>query len=267
MIRAGKTTRAGFTLVELLVVVAIIALLVSILLPALGQARESARRILCSTRLRSCGMYMHLYANNNRDFFPKRNQDFELRYLKYDPYYLALTEPMENLKILVCPAYDKAGSDWYQRDVSYCPQPERNRIYNMEPVPAAWDPGGMYLGYAYIGGKRQDGYTSDSGATVAAWDWDHILSAGGVKWKSPLRATDMGSLALMADFIELNISYIMAPHRKMGCERAWNTYVEPEEFDVTGGNTLAVDCSVVWKDVLELEKHPRSNYLGAYGYW
>ncbi len=58
----------GFTLVELLVVVAIIALLVSILLPAMGQAREAARRVVCSSQNRGVITSMLAYANSNEDF-------------------------------------------------------------------------------------------------------------------------------------------------------------------------------------------------------
>ena len=54
-------TKKGFTLVELLVVVAIIALLVSILLPALGSARKQAKLLLCATRQRTIVQGVNLY--------------------------------------------------------------------------------------------------------------------------------------------------------------------------------------------------------------
>ena len=62
--------RNGFTLVELLVVIGIIALLISILLPSLSKARESAQRVACLTNLRSTMQMMHLYAADNKGQIP-----------------------------------------------------------------------------------------------------------------------------------------------------------------------------------------------------
>jgi prepilin-type N-terminal cleavage/methylation domain-containing protein/prepilin-type processing-associated H-X9-DG protein len=62
--------RRGFTLVELLVVISIIALLISLLLPALRQARSSAKAIQCLSNMRQIGLAFQQYANNYHDFVP-----------------------------------------------------------------------------------------------------------------------------------------------------------------------------------------------------
>ena len=56
---------SGFTLVELLVVIGIIALLISILLPSLSKAREEGKRIKCLSNLKQFGNVLQMYANAN----------------------------------------------------------------------------------------------------------------------------------------------------------------------------------------------------------
>ena len=98
--------RTGFTLVELLVVVAIIALLVSILLPTLGKAKEQARIAICLSNLRSLGLGFAQYTTDNNDWYPPsyytgtlHGADYE--YFFWDrnmlPYY-------GNIKLLHCPS-------------------------------------------------------------------------------------------------------------------------------------------------------------------
>jgi prepilin-type N-terminal cleavage/methylation domain-containing protein len=68
--RSAYRPGRGFTLVELLVVIGIIALLIAMLLPALSSAREQSHRTACLSNLRSLGQSMYLYCHSYRDRLP-----------------------------------------------------------------------------------------------------------------------------------------------------------------------------------------------------
>jgi prepilin-type N-terminal cleavage/methylation domain-containing protein/prepilin-type processing-associated H-X9-DG protein len=65
-----KLQNNGFTLVELLVVISVIALLMGILVPVLGKVRGIASRTYCMSNLRQIGVALRSYLDDNRDIFP-----------------------------------------------------------------------------------------------------------------------------------------------------------------------------------------------------
>ena len=66
----GKNHHDAFTLVELLVVIGVITLLIGILLPSLGSAREQARTVQCLSNERQIGLALVAYANDNKGAYP-----------------------------------------------------------------------------------------------------------------------------------------------------------------------------------------------------
>jgi len=67
----GQSPSRGFSLIELLVVISIIAMLLSILLPALSKAQSTAWGISCRNNLKQLGCLLHLYADDSNGYMPK----------------------------------------------------------------------------------------------------------------------------------------------------------------------------------------------------
>ncbi len=105
----SKAKRRGFTLVELLVVIGIIALLIAMLLPALNRAREAAKSVQCVGNLRQIGLAVALYANQSKGWLPpfRTTQTTDKCPAPYYPYYFQFLPAMyqsENSKVWKCPS-------------------------------------------------------------------------------------------------------------------------------------------------------------------
>jgi prepilin-type N-terminal cleavage/methylation domain-containing protein len=121
-VRQIQKTRGGFTLVELLVVIGIIALLISMLMPALNRVRDQANRIKCMSNLRQVMQGVLMYCTENKGYMPMCNwagyPAGHIGWLYKDP---ATADPrcpetgvvfsyMKNLEIFKCPLHTQKRS-------------------------------------------------------------------------------------------------------------------------------------------------------------
>jgi len=118
-------TRRAFTLIELLVVIAIIALLLTVIMPALGKAKEQAKRVICLSNLTQLGKGVEAYEmQNNYERFVARGSaaDLNLYWMgKIAPYvgnehYGQQYQLGEKIDLLLCPSapyskFEPLGSD------------------------------------------------------------------------------------------------------------------------------------------------------------
>jgi prepilin-type N-terminal cleavage/methylation domain-containing protein len=122
--------RKAFTLVELLVVIGIIALLISILLPALNRAREQAKQAQCLSNLRQIGQGLQLFAGEHKNHYPLAGLIFG----PSDCTPAGLHDPT-------------------QQNYGYFPNPNKSNNAYCAPMPFALAP---YLGYSKVIATEQD---------------------------------------------------------------------------------------------------------------
>lgn len=191
-----KEKRRGFTLIELLVVVSIIALLVAMLLPALGQARTTAQTSKCANNLRQLTMFNLTYAAENKDrmiaqgvnwntsgywnngwYDVAHSTDFMQRFLKF-----RMTVDLDKPgHVLDCPSSAIAPSAYYvsfltPRIVDYAYSRYRGGWYNplrYETVSSVVKASSKVM---FLDGGHYLVSSSASGAT--AWDGKGVSTGG-----------------------------------------------------------------------------------------
>jgi len=239
--RSMKPTKcSAFTLIELLVVISIIALLISVLLPALQSAREASVQLSCLTRIRSVGYALVLYQTDNGQYYPY-GQDIRLgvsnttirRYTNYIMGYLGISSTGVayadyNHPELHCPAiWDEAHNNTDQEWLKY--GTFANNAHMMGWINAAgYDASGLYS--MFTSGNQNVNIT----------DIESRLGLAGGSASSCVTFADgynpLGATSLINNNILVNNQQIFTnPHFETTTIRNYTNQSQPGSILNTGG--------------------------------
>jgi len=176
-----KKEQKAFTLVELLVVISIIAILLSILMPALGKVRKQAQGVICLTNARSLGQAAMTYANDNEGLYP-RDMTYQNGVATCKaPYWDDRLFPYvgKNYATFLCPAV--MNTPEAQKSLAYV---KAHPGVNSDPTVACGGQGGMnvkcYRINSYLGGDKMDPPMAGFIGTGRPWSISNIRQPSAV---------------------------------------------------------------------------------------
>jgi prepilin-type N-terminal cleavage/methylation domain-containing protein len=147
--------KRGFTLVELLVVLAIIAILAALLLPALSRAKGAAKRTACINNVRQINLAVHAYADDHSDSFcaVSNKEPVYVSYKESIQGYLLQGDGKSSSELFCCPADDFNCDDPTIKDLfSFWTPPPRGKCFYRQPTT-------HYSSYALNGDAPDSGTT------------------------------------------------------------------------------------------------------------
>jgi prepilin-type N-terminal cleavage/methylation domain-containing protein/prepilin-type processing-associated H-X9-DG protein len=230
-LRHPAATPPGFTLVELLVVIGIIAILITILLPALNNAREQARRVQCGANLHNVGAALNIYANENRRKLPQ--------HLGVGNYWLW------DIPIPTRDAIIKAGA---QREHFYCPSGDfqnDDRLWSFN--------GYTVSGYFWLTRRVNGGLGGNA---------QILLNYPPAQYPDYFRqlrpAIDLPRASELEIVTDCNLSTGNPPNRRFtGVYGGWTQGHRANHLkrgnQGVGGNILFLDGHVSWRDISEMK--------------
>jgi prepilin-type N-terminal cleavage/methylation domain-containing protein/prepilin-type processing-associated H-X9-DG protein len=222
--RAGAR-RQAFTLIELLVVISIIALLVSILLPALGSARDQASKVSCASNQRQVALSATAYTADNNEWYPVFNTHSWL--------------PGASCYLWEVSATSRRSFESYlgTGELLYCPSVTSWRTWSTyrDIWPGTGD---LFVGYYIIFGDHPDVDSPEVRFSNYSGDLNQDGSA-------PVKTTRGVNDA--SDRIILSDIYDEGP--------LWPTYgLDDPHNHERGSNQAYVDGHVAWKNVEEMQR-------------
>ncbi|MGC8560839.1 MAG: type II secretion system protein [Phycisphaerae bacterium] len=273
--RATGFNRSGFTLVELLVVISIIALLISILLPSLVKARHDALRIVCASNLRTLGQACRVYADSYRGTMPTGSAQSAPNYdgggrgnwpfgglngwpnpngvgaNQYTPWGLGLlysTKMITNGTIFYCPegtGFTPAASPQYY-------------IGNLGQPGGPPNYANVFLGYCYY-------YGLSEGSNNGNGTFNPLL--GTTEINPTTLQPELSFASVPNGFAQSETSgdnTILASDITVSRGETWYTFsnhFNGGNHDVTGGNVLYNDGHVVWKNASQMQCRLLTAYI------
>ncbi|RMD76248.1 MAG: type II secretion system protein [Lentisphaerae bacterium] len=239
--------RNGFTLIELLVVITVIAILMALLLPALGQAREMAKRTVCRNNQRQFAVFVTLYADDHDGILPSGER-------------VVGGEHCRDISSWLFDLLKQASGG--NPAAFACPN---DRIYQVKvggsPMPW-WHPGNDYLGgHSVSKTSPWPGVPEDSAGagTVNAPIGD---------WESPQRLTDSPALPLYSDHTEVclfNGSFRIQIQHSAGGHLVKNdlpNFIHAAALGCQGVNVTLLDGSSSWRNAGDLKVYSNSSNNG-----
>jgi competence protein ComGC len=246
----GRKT-SGLTLVELMVVIAMTAILWALMFPALSTAKERSRRAICASNIRQILMVMREYADdpNNDNYLPSCADD--------KGYYHSIILSDAVFTNLV----DLAGGN---SNILYCP----NIVFGsgQSAVPQHIEDIGYVIGYSYLAADINNSAKAPD-YTVLQTKWPststNVLLADANYWV-PDNATGGPFKAAMK----------VAPHTAMGAAMSQgSTFTQglpgnsSASIGAAGGNIGFIDGSVIWRNLLKMQTNSASSSQDAQGIW
>jgi prepilin-type N-terminal cleavage/methylation domain-containing protein len=242
---------SGLTLVELLVVIAMTAVLSALMFPALSTAKEKSRRAICASNIRQLLMIVREYADDNENYLPSCADD--------KGYYHSIVLSDVVFTNLV----DLAGGN---SNILYCP----NIVFGSGPdtvkqhIPNV----GYVIGYSYL--------EENINASEKAPDYTVLQK------KYPAISTNelfadanywVPSSASSSDYFKPQMK--VAPHTAMGAAISQGSSFtlglpggSSASIGAVGGNIGFSDGSVIWRNLLRMQTNSASSALNdAYGIW
>ncbi|SRR5258706_10827051 len=245
--------RLAFTLVELLVSIAIIAILAAMLLAALSGAKERARRTSCVNSLRQFLLAVHMYANDNSQRLPSGASDSEDPIGALDDSIPILSGTTRTQMIQYAGSYKMLGC------------PNLGAPFNTEE--GWYEEGyGFVIGYNYLGGH-------------ANTPWPVL--AGGEAWYSPQKLTDTSidlgpTSPILTDLNDWSPGFgrSMVPHGRGGAVQVGGDFsnesangASSADLGATGGNIGHLDGSVIWQAIKKMKLRRGSQQWETDGCW